>query len=450
MNILHYALGFPPYRTGGLTKYCMDLMETQKKNGDNVGLMWPGTIRFIRNKNTIKKHESKNGIESYEVINPLPVPLDEGIKDIQLYMRKGNLKEYILFLKEIKPNVIYIHTLMGLHQEFVEAAIKLGIKTIYITHDYFGLCPKVTLFRDGKVCDLYNKCENCYICNKNALSMSKIVLLQSNLYRTLKDTYIVKKMRKKHRTNYFQENSEDETLNYNKVDKNKTMEYQKLREFYISILEKIDLIHFNSTVTEKVYKKFIVPRSSIIESITHKDIKDNRKKKTFNSKKLKITYLAPVKNFKGYNVLINALNEIWESNNHKFELHLFNYSFNNKPEYVIESSKGYKYKDLKNIFDNTDVLIAPSIWYETYGFTVLEAISYGVPVVVSENVGAKDIIGKSGLVVKANDIEDLRNKILSLIEDRNILSEMNNKTFMINLPTLVNIEKVIREKLNIL
>lgn len=33
---------------------------------------------------------------------------------------------------------------MGLHCEFVDAAKELGIKTIFTSHDYFGLCPKVT------------------------------------------------------------------------------------------------------------------------------------------------------------------------------------------------------------------------------------------------------------------------------------------------------------------
>ena len=31
-------------------------------------------------------------------------------------------------------------------------------------------------------------------------------------------------------------------------------------------------------------------------------------------------------------------------------------------------------------------------WYETFGFTVLEALSYGVPVMVTDSVGAKDIV----------------------------------------------------------
>ena len=47
MVIMHYFLGFPPYRSGGLTRYCMDLMETQKNKGDKVIALWPGQISFI-------------------------------------------------------------------------------------------------------------------------------------------------------------------------------------------------------------------------------------------------------------------------------------------------------------------------------------------------------------------------------------------------------------------
>ena len=42
MRILHYALGFPPYRSGGLTKWCVDLMIQQAKEGHCVddALAW--------------------------------------------------------------------------------------------------------------------------------------------------------------------------------------------------------------------------------------------------------------------------------------------------------------------------------------------------------------------------------------------------------------------------
>lgn len=88
MKILHYALGFPPYRTGGLTKYCIDLMLTQAEQGHEVALLWPGRITIVKKKPEIHKGRNWNGIESFEIINPLPVPLDEGILDVDAYIKK--------------------------------------------------------------------------------------------------------------------------------------------------------------------------------------------------------------------------------------------------------------------------------------------------------------------------------------------------------------------------
>ena len=66
----------------------------------------------------------------------------------------------------------------------------------------------------------------------------------------------------------------------------------------------------------------------------------------------------------------------------------------------MEVHPRYAYGELTTIFEQTDVLVAPSIWFETFGFTVLEALSYGVPVIISGTVGAKDIlVDGAGIVV---------------------------------------------------
>ena len=153
MKILHYALGFPPYRTGGLTKYCIDLMLTQAEQGHEVALLWPGRITIVKKKPEIHKGRNWNGIESFEIINPLPVPLDEGILDVDAYIKKGDETVYSKFLQDYSPDVIHIHTLMGLHKEFIHAANELGIRTVFTTHDYFGLCPKVCLLYTSDAAD---------------------------------------------------------------------------------------------------------------------------------------------------------------------------------------------------------------------------------------------------------------------------------------------------------
>ena len=452
MNILHYALGFPPYRSGGLTKYCMDLIEYQISQGDSVGLIWPGTISVIRKVQYIKERKNVNGIRNFEIINPLPVSLDEGILDVKEFCKKGDFNVYVTFLRKINPIVIYIHTLMGLHKEFIDAANQLGIKTIFITHDYFGLCPKVTFYHNDRLCNLNdNKCEECYLCNKGALSNTKIIILQSWLYRKLKNTAIVRMIRKKHRTNFFENDFVYEKVLLEDEEQEKySIEFCNLRKYYISILESIDLIHFNSTVAENVYKHFISPKQSVVFNITHNSISDRRKEKNFNYEKLRITYLAPQKSFKGFRILLRTLDEIWDDGYKNFELHLYNSSLDNKRrKYIINNAHGYSYDELEAIFDTTDILVAPSLWYETYGFTVLEALSYGVPCLISNHVGAKDIIGNAGIIVEANNIQDLKKRIVELIGNRELLREMNQATFEIKLPSMQVLEHDLRSVLNL-
>ena len=112
MVILHYFLGFPPYRTGGLTKYACDLMEAQCSRNDIIIALWPGEIKDIGSCPIIKKREPIGAIKNFELINPLPVPIDEGIKNPKLFMSSCDYKVYkelmvpgtvnFLFIKFIK------------------------------------------------------------------------------------------------------------------------------------------------------------------------------------------------------------------------------------------------------------------------------------------------------------------------------------------------------------
>lgn len=412
MRILHYFLGFPPYRTGGLTKFAMDLMRVQVQDGHKVYALWPGEMKLIQKKSVIKRRKNIDGIENYELINPLPVSLDEGIIKIDAYIKQGEVSMYESFLNKLFPEVVHIHTFMGLHKEFIDATIKLRIKTIFTTHDSFPICSKLTLYKFGEACTKDYDCKDCVLCNKSALSISKIKIMQSPLYRYLKNSIIVKAVRKKHRSAFF---IDEKKTNIEIVClEEKAREYKKLREYYIGMLEKIDIIHFNSTVTEEIYKRYFTPQNSKRISITHANIEDHRKDIKWSSQKiLRITCLAPAKPFKGFEVLRKALDEIWEAGQHDFRLNVYS-PVNNPTEYMRIVEKGYNYFELKEIFDNTDILVAPSVCYETFGFTVLEALSYGVPVIVSNHVGAKDIVGNGGIIVEAGDSEQLKKTILSL------------------------------------
>ncbi|MBR4016776.1 MAG: glycosyltransferase, partial [Oscillospiraceae bacterium] len=99
MNILHYFLGFPPYRSGGLTKYAFDVMSAQVDMGYRVSALWPGEIKLFGNTVRICRRKEISGIHSYELINPLPVALDEGVADPAAYMVPCKNEAYEEFLK---------------------------------------------------------------------------------------------------------------------------------------------------------------------------------------------------------------------------------------------------------------------------------------------------------------------------------------------------------------
>lgn len=427
MKILHYFLGFPPFRTGGLTKYAFDLMKTQACDGHTVIALWPGRIGGINHKTSIKKKSDKSGIQNYELINPLPVPLDEGISEFSAYMNPCDSAIYDHFLKSIMPDVIHIHTLMGLHKEFVEVAARLHIITVFTTHDYFGICPKVTLCSHGEACEDDHNCKSCIQCNYSALSIKKIMIMQSPAYRILKNFPVVKLLRKQHRREFFMKETLPEMHMLDVEIPALAQYYQKLRAYYVEMLEMMDCIHFNSSVTEFVYKKYLKPKSSVVMTITHQNIADNRTVNQWNpGEKLRITSLAPAKPFKGFNVLRTALDELWASGKQNFELKIYSPVQNPSP-YMKVHEDGFQYDQLKRIMADTDVLVAPSIWYETFGFTVLEAISYGVPVIVSTHVGAKDVIGDGGIVLEAGSAQKIKEAILSLTNEKQLQMRKNIK-----------------------
>ena len=411
MRLMHYILGFPPYRSGGMTKFAFDLMKVQSKDHPVMAL-WPGRMMLFSKNIKIMKLESVEGIESFELVNPLPVSLDEGIVKPYRFMVPCEITVFIDFLKHTKPDVIHIHTLMGLYWEFIKAANELGIRTIFTTHDYFGLCQRVNLFRRGDVCQNNGECRNCADCNTNGLPLWKIYLMQSSLYRSLKNLAVVKVLRRSHRTAIFQiDNKIPATRNV------KSEEYKELRNYYSDMLELISLIHFNSTLARDVYLNYVKPRSWKVISISHGDVSDHRDEIQWKPKdELRITYLGPARALKGFYILKEALDELWDGGKRDFSLKLFTPVKNPSPYMEIRPG-GYMTDELKGIFENTDVMVAPSIWYETFGFTVIEAFSYGVPIIISDHVGAKDVVAEAAIIVKAGSVRDLKEAIESLTEE---------------------------------
>jgi glycosyltransferase involved in cell wall biosynthesis len=85
-------------------------------------------------------------------------------------------------------------------------------------------------------------------------------------------------------------------------------------------------------------------------------------------------------------------------------------------------------KQITAAYAVADVLVLPS--NETWGLVVNEAMACGIPAIVSDNVGcAPDLIieGKTGFTYPDGDLDELTNRMKTLVQDRTLRIDMSRQ-----------------------
>lgn len=399
MKILHYTIGFSPERTGGLVGYATDLMQEQVNLGHDVYALYPASQFLFGKKIKVKKAGNLGEIKRYKLINSLPLALFGGIASPSDFMQSCDSSRYLNFLKELKPDVIHIHSLIGLHKEFLEVAKDLNIKTVYTTHDYYGLAPLPSFYYNGKSFDESNDNLAWNIMSADALSTKKLRAFQLSFYPTIRKW--MKKMNRNPKHRPYQELSSIE----------ESVDYSELRNYYTDMFSLLDTFHFNSSLARSIFEKNLpFELNGKVISITNKTIKRHNIEKNTRNKKV-VAFIGPDEEYKGYFDFLEYVSTI---DLNRFEVVTYGHVPNQfAPKYIKQKGK-FLQSELGTIYKNIDILIVPSKWKETFGLVVLEALSYGVTVYASKNIGAKD------LLEDYNIFDDL--SILDINEERNCSS----------------------------
>ncbi|MDI3546020.1 MAG: hypothetical protein PWP02_1002 [Thermosipho sp. (in: thermotogales)] len=455
MKIMHYFLGFPPLHGGGLMVYVRDLSFCLKNMGHDVYLLMPGPYRFHSKRSYIKFYKQYYDIPIYYIINPLAVSFD-GFKEPKYFMEEKSKNNYEDFFRKIDIDLLHIHSLIGLPYELVKAAKKLGIKVVYTTHDYFGLCPKINFYRtDNSDCLEDYSISNCSLCNsqvkgtfRKKITRNFLFLIENkkifNYLVKVKRTFSRKPAQIKDSEYYF---LRKENINHSVNSYIEWLEYEK------RIINEFDYIIFNSNTTKEVYSSFIDLKCNRYEiiNVSNCSIKDNRN--VINYKpvidgKVILSFLSGTAEIKGFNSLIKVFNEI-KDNYDNWELHIYGtdekIELNNKN---IKFMGKFDHKELVNIMEKSSVILLPSKGHETFGMVGSESISYGVPVLISDKVGLRDIIkhNYNGFIVK-DDKNDkyLKEQIIKILENPNILLDIhyNILKMSFNFDMTTHVEKII-------
>lgn len=97
-------------------------------------------------------------------------------------------------------------------------------------------------------------------------------------------------------------------------------------------------------------------------------------------------------------------------------------------------------KDKDFFLRKAKCIVFPSLWFETFGLTIAEAKSFGIPCIVADNTAATEQIidNKTGLVFKNGDLDSLKHALIKyesidvLKLHRNIVENLDINAYSIN------------------
>lgn len=437
MAILHYTIGLPPGRNGGSVQYAYGLMTEQAKVESVYALICGDTLfRGLTCK--IKNCGSKNGIKLFKLTNPLTPTLIYGTSTPSLQYRDVNINYNNIqnFINDNDIKIMHLHTLMGIHKDLVAFIKSLGVTIVYTSHDFHGICAHYNLIDfKGDLCESVSA-ERCAICNANEPSDRFLRFANSSLYHFLKKSGVFSVLKKsKHISSNGSENK-----NRVAFPKDKMKEYSELIDYYKDYFQLIDKFHFNSSQTSDVFRHFVPYVKGKVIPVVTSGIKDNRQPLKSN-KVPKFGFIGSLNEYKGFSTLKKVIQDLNKEGYHDFKLLVYSgQNIGIDPDCPAIEYKGtYRYSEISDVLYDLDCMIVPSKWYETFSLVTLESLAHGRPVIVSNHVGAKDIVATYNKDLVFSTQTQLKNLIRNILDNQEWLKTENTK--ILSTPWSFSIEK---------
>ena len=209
--------------------------------------------------------------------------------------------------------------------------------------------------------------------------------------------------------------------------------------YLLGMLQKVDVLISPSQFLRQKYIEFGVPAEKIVHSRYGIDLSASRDERSRRGV-LVFGYMGTLMPTKGVHVLVDAFGEVPKE---AAELRVYGGPPNQFHEGYAELMERkaqdkenihmmgeYDIDDTGSILEQLDVLVVPSIWHENSPLTIQEAFIAHVPVITSNIGGMAELVTDkvSGLLFRVRDELDLRSKIMMLVAQPNLVTEMSRNT----------------------
>lgn len=333
MKILLVSALYPPVGWGGAEKAASLLAESLVRGGDEVVVitLHQGSEEIV---------EERNGVKIYRL------PIDNLYWPFGLRKKKSPLVRLLWHLRDIwnhaaaarvgrildheKPDAVHTHVLAGFSVAVWKEIRIRNIKLVHTMHDYYLLCMRSSMFRDGIACS--GQCAGC------------------------KAGTVVRKVSS-----------------------------QKIDEA-VSVSQYVLERHQRSGYLGQVSKSVIRNVMNSYENLT-------QSRNSFPCKELIFGYIGKIEDEKGIRIVLEATRYLSAQNWHLriAGIGLEAYVESLKGEFSDPRIEWCGFMDSKVFYESINVSIIPSIWPDPLPYVVIEAISAGKSLICSQSGGIPEM-----------------------------------------------------------
>ena len=274
-------------------------------------------------------------------------------------------------LKREEPDVVHIHNFRNLSPSVFSAVKSLHIPLVYTVHAFSLICPKSGLLRSsGSVCE-----RPPLICK---------------LYKAVKS---------------------------------------------LPVDGKPDLVTVNTNFMINKYREHGLFKKVRFEALPITPLEVHGEKITKDFDTIDILYAGQLGKFKGVHILISAFKQLTADN---IRLHIAGMGQDAEEfkRMAADDSRitfygAVPWEKLTELYKKANVTVVPSIFYEPYGFVILESFRDSTPVVGSNIGGIPELIehGYNGFLFEPGNTAELKSILENLIKNPSELERLSKGAF---------------------
>jgi len=439
MRIVQVNWGWPPKQTGGPIGYVADLSKELVKLGHEISVFYAGDSDF-RGRCYLNR-KTQDGVKLFSFVNSPNNFLSLGIplKECQEPIIEAIFQE---LLAEVKPDLVHLHSLLGLCGSILEISKSLDILNVVSLHNYWFICPRVDLLKPPSytLCSGPDTGWNCSVCAprpgqwklrkaKAKGRLKNLIKRRPALKRSLQRTILgLNKLRNSF--SGFEENRADSPPS-GRPNAHLARDYLFREDYLRSLLsQKADLIVAVSNGVKEIFVNHGIPEKRVL--VLHSGIKSVDRLQSFARSQggglhnpLTFGFFGPVLPYKGVHVLVEAFNLLPLGS---ARLVIYGTGDSNYVRKLMKKANGNvefrgTFRDLTDILPEFDLAVIPPIWHDNAPLVVLESLAARKPIVGAEIGGIPDFVkdGINGFLFRPGDPFDLAEKMKKIIESPQLI-----------------------------